>query len=80
VHEHVTHKLDEMDSQAALLITRAVKGNAANIGAIRLSQAAAGLEKAIAEKGSSIDFLLDEFENALNHTIRAISDLLQTEK
>jgi two-component system sensor histidine kinase/response regulator len=78
-HESIARHLAAGDREAASLMGHSVKGMAATIGAVGLSQAAAELEKAIRQESPGIGDLLSSFKNALEQTLESIDEFLKAE-
>jgi two-component system sensor histidine kinase/response regulator len=67
------------EKEAASRMAHTIKGAAAAIGAVNLSQAAAELETAIRNNFPEIDDLLGVFKNELGKTLQAVNALLAAE-
>lgn len=76
-HHIIRQRLAAGDMDTAKRMAHTVKGLAGLIGAAGLIQAAAGLEKAIADKDSGIDELLNGFERELKMTLEAAAGFLR---
>jgi HPt (histidine-containing phosphotransfer) domain-containing protein len=78
-HKTIVRYLDTGNREAASRMAHTVKGTAAAISSVSLSQVAAELETAIRDEGPHIDSLLTIFKSELEQTLEAIDGFLETE-
>jgi CheY-like chemotaxis protein len=67
------------DLETAARVVHTIKGMAATVGAVDLSQVAAKLETAIRDNSLEIGGLLSVFKNALDKTLQSVKELFEAE-